>query len=149
MVALALTTSVLVQGPGRTALVTTDVLVVGSNGDPIIDLSREDFEVLSDGAPVALGAFGSAPAELAVVLLLDVSTSQALKRHEAHTAVAEHWLPSLRAGDRARIGVIDNRRSSADGCRPTAPPAWLPRASSIALNRAVADLGHDGRGDSA
>jgi hypothetical protein len=137
VVALVLTASVVAQSPIRMAPVTTDVLVVGSDGEPIIDLSRAEFEVLVDGAPVAPSAVGSAPSELAVVLMLDVSTSQALKRHEVHTAVAENWLPSLRAGDRARIGVIGE---------PATFGGWLPfdRTASAASARAIIDRAPNG-----
>ena len=69
--------------------------------------------------------------------MLDVSTSQALKRHEVHTAVAENWLPSLRAGDRARIGVIGE---------PAIFGGWLPaeRAASTAAARAIVDRAPNG-----
>ena len=137
IVALTLTASVVAQGTTRTAMVTTDVLVLGADGEPIIDLSRQDFEVLSDGAPVAVGAARSAPAELGVVLMVDVSTSQALARHEVHTAVAENWLPSLRAGDRARIGVIGE---------PAIFGGWLPaeRPASTSAARAIVDRAPNG-----
>ena len=132
LVALALTASAVAQVPAATALVTTDVLVVGADGEPIRDLSREEFDVVSDGRPVSLTDFRSAPAELAVVLMLDASTSQALKRYEVHTAVADSWLPSLRAGDRARIGVIG---------QPAVFGGWLSadRAANTTTARTLVD----------
>ena len=45
IVALTLTASVVAQSTARTAIVTTDVLVLGPDGEPIIDLLRRDFEV--------------------------------------------------------------------------------------------------------
>lgn len=125
-------TGIVAQGPVRATMALCDVLVIGPNGEPVIDLTAEEFEVVSDGAVVTIASFGSAPAELAVALLLDVSTSQPLKRYEVHTAMAESWLPSLRVGDRARMGSIGE---------PTVFGPWLSgdRAANLTAARALVD----------
>jgi len=136
MIVLAVT-SAASQTPARVATTTVDVLPIGPNGEPVIGLSADEFEVVSDGAPVVITSIGSAPAEFAVLLLLDVSISQPLKRNEVHTAMSEGWLPSLRAGDRARMGAIGE---------PTVFGPWLSgdRVAHLTTARALVDRAPSG-----
>lgn len=95
-------------GPAAAVPVTCDVLVLGPDELPAAGLTAADFDVTVGGRAVSGLRVTPAPPDLDVVLLLDLSISQPLKRYEAHTAILDHWLPSLNldAGDRARVGVI-------------------------------------------
>jgi hypothetical protein len=90
----------------RAAIVTCDVLVLGADGLPVTDLAQRDFQILIDGVPAPIAQFGPAPTGISMVLMIDATMSQPLKRYEIHAAIANNWLPSLEAGDRARIGIV-------------------------------------------
>lgn len=91
------------------ATVVCDVLVLDGDGAPIEDMSPDDIEVLSDGAPVSVVSFSPAPPELSVVLIADVTMSQPLKRYEVQNAVATSWMQSLIPADRARVAVLGSK----------------------------------------
>jgi hypothetical protein len=100
-----------------TAIVTTDVAVLDAAGSPVQGLGAKDFEISIGGEPAVVTRAVMASAGLSVVLIVDATTSQPLKRYEINSALATEWLPSLKPGDRARIGVL---------AAPLVLTAWLP-----------------------
>jgi hypothetical protein len=111
------------------ATVTCDVLVLGADGLPVADLSQSDFDVSSDGAPVNIARFSRTTAEVSVIMLVDGTASQPLKRYELQAGVVTGLIPSLLPGDRARLAVLGN---------PTVLGSWLP------VDRAAASTGARG-----
>ena len=107
----------LVSTPIKTSTVTCDVAVLDPAGSPISGLRVEDFEVVVAGEPVAIARASTAPAGLSIILIVDATNSQPLKRYEISAAVANLWLPGLSPGDRVRIGVL---------ATPLTLSAWLP-----------------------
>lgn len=114
------------------APVGVDAIVLDANQAPVSGLTRDDFEVLVDGAAAAIETFAIAPPELAVVLLVDNTASQPLRRTEILNAIAVQWIPSLIHGDRARLAVLAN---------PVTLGPWLVpgRPADIAGVRALLD----------
>jgi len=95
----------------------TEVVVAASAGTPerpVLDLTRADFEVLSDGAPVTVSAAAAGPGSVAVILLVDISLSifpvdgvtWASGGMRVRESIPPHVLPTLRPGDQIQIGVI-------------------------------------------
>jgi hypothetical protein len=115
------------SGPGASAgaIVTCDVLALGSDELPVANLTQADFEVQIDGAPAPIARFSPAPSSLSVVVLVDGTASQPLKRYEYVTGVQTGLIPNLMAGDRARLAVLGN---------PTVIGPWLPADRVAALN---------------
>ncbi len=97
--------------------VTYDVAVLDPNGSPISGLRVEDFEALVAGEPVAITRVSAAQADLSIILIVDATNSQPLKRYEINNALASQWLPGLNPGDRVRVGVL---------ATPLTLSAWLP-----------------------
>lgn len=120
------------------ATVTRDVIALDDDGLPITDLLQSEIEVLSDGAPVHVIALSPAPRELNVVLIVDATMSQPLKRYEIQNAVAGIWMQNLLPGDRARVGMLGSVTTlgpwfSADRvAEATAVRAMIGRAESEA-----------------
>lgn len=100
-----------------TASAVCDVTVLDANGSPISNLRQGDFEVVVDGELTRLTGLVTAPSAVSVVLIVDASSSQPLKRYEMNSALATLWLPSLRLDDRARVGVLAS---------PLTLTTWLP-----------------------
>lgn len=119
--------------PAERAAVTCDVVVIDAAQAPIANLTKNDIEVTSDGAPVPIASFAPAPPEVTMMLLVDMSTSQPLKRYEVHAAIANDWLPNLLPADRVRVGVIGS---------PPAFGSWLTgdRSMNVRSARATVDL---------
>ena len=82
------------------------VAVVDADGLPVTGLGITDFELTSDGQPVTLMSVTPAPADLSVILIVDATSSQPLRRYEINNAMANYWFPNLRPGDRVRIGTL-------------------------------------------
>jgi len=112
---------------GRRATVTCDVLALGADNAPVSNLTQADFEVVIDGAPTPIARFAPTPAGLTIVLLVDGTASQPLKRYEYTAGVQTGLIPNLLAGDRARLAVLGN---------PTVIGPWLPTDRVAALNSA-------------
>lgn len=130
VVALLCADAVAIGTPG--ALTTCDVVVLGADNQPIAGVTASDLEVLSDGARVPIVSFVPAPPQVNIVLLVDLSTSQPLKRYEVHIAMSNHWLPSLLPADSARLGVVGNPPVFGD---------WFStdRAAVLAAARVIVD----------
>ena len=106
------------------ATVSCDVSVVGPDGLPLEGLSLSDFQVLSDGEPVTAMGLSAVPAALSVILVVDATTSQPLRRYEINNALATYWLPGLRPGDKVRVGTLGT---------PLTLTSWLPDDQRAAL----------------
>jgi len=103
--------------------VTCDVAVLDPAGSPIPGLRADDFQVLVASEPLAIARMSTAPADLSIVLIVDATNSQPLKRYEINNALASQWLPALNPGDRVRIGVL---------ATPLTLSAWLPSDPRVA-----------------
>jgi hypothetical protein len=112
--------------------VAVDVLVLGPDSQPVGDLTQADFQVFVDNAPVPIADFARSKSALSVVMLVDGTASQPLKRYEITTGVTTGFVPSLQPGDRARMAWL--------GTTPTLS-AWLSaeRTAAIAQVRPVLD----------
>jgi len=113
--------------PGKTRAVPTfiDVLVLNPEGLPQSDVAQSEFELLADGKPTPITQFGRSRSELNIVMLVDGTASQPLKRYEIVTGVTTGFLPNLQAGDRARMAYLGN---------PPILTNWLPTDRTAALN---------------
>lgn len=78
-VALAFSVTLRGQDPMRlrvdVSLVPVDVEVTDSNGRPVTNLTRDDFQIFENGAPQQLGSFDSVETPYNVLLLFDCSGS--------------------------------------------------------------------------
>jgi hypothetical protein len=88
------------------ALMSCDVVVLNTDNQSIAGVTAGDLEVLSDGASVRVVSLVPAPPEVSIILMVDLSTSQPLKRYEVQTAIADHWLPTILRTDAARVAVV-------------------------------------------
>jgi hypothetical protein len=138
LLALALPAVVLAASPraqssgGARTAVTCDVLALGADDAPVADLTQTDLEVLIDGKPVPIAQFSRTPAAVSVVMLVDGTASQPLKRYEIQAAAQTGFIPGLVSGDRARLAVLAS---------PAVLGPWLPadRAAAVAQVRAFLD----------
>ena len=83
-------------------VVSLSPIVTDSGGRYVRGLVREDFSVSVDGQPQAIETFESVNSALSVVLVLDQSSSMALKLRNARAAALE-FLGALKPGDRAAV----------------------------------------------
>lgn len=83
-------------------VVSLSPIVTDSGGSYVRGLVREDFSVFVDGQPQAIETFESVNSALSVVLVLDQSSSMALKLRNARAAALE-FLGALKPGDRAAV----------------------------------------------
>jgi len=83
-------------------VVSLSPIVTDSSGNYVKGLAKDDFGLLVDGRPQEVETFEAANSALSVVLVLDVSTSMALKLREARAAALE-FLSALKPGDRAAV----------------------------------------------
>ena len=83
-------------------VVSLSPIVTDSRGGYVRGLAREDFAVLVDGQPQEIETFESVNSALSVVLVLDQSSSMALKLRNARAAALE-FLAALKPGDRAAV----------------------------------------------
>ena len=83
-------------------VVSLSPIVTDSGGRYVRGLVREDFSVSVDGQPQAIETFESVNSALSVVLVLDQSSSMALKLRSSRAAALE-FLAALKPGDRAAV----------------------------------------------
>lgn len=117
VIAALITESLSVSQRSAMTTVTSDVAVLDAAGVRIAGLRAEDFEAVVGGEPAAISRVSTAPADLSIVLIVDATASQPLKRYEINAALASQWLPGLNTADRARIGVL---------ATPLTLSPWLP-----------------------
>jgi Ca-activated chloride channel homolog len=77
--------------------------VTDSNGEPLIGLSRNDFEVREDGDVQTLAAFAAGDFPLSVAIGVDSSFSMAGPRLELARSAARVFLGELRPADEAMV----------------------------------------------
>ncbi len=83
-------------------VVSLSPIVTDASGRYVKGLSRKDFTLLVDGRSQEIETFEAASSALSVVLVLDVSTSMALKLREARAAALD-FLGALKPADRAAV----------------------------------------------
>jgi len=99
----------LIQTPAGplTPLVTAHVAVtVGAAGAPVNNLTAEDFEVWSDGAPVPVWHLWTEPEDLSVLLLIDASAS-AIESWDISTDSLTTFIPPIDNGLIANLSPRD------------------------------------------
>ena len=82
--------------------------VTDEMGRPIVNLTREDFEVYDNGKRQPITLFESGAQPITVVLMLDRSGSMQGNFGLVRSA-AEHFVGRMLPGDKARIGSFANR----------------------------------------
>ena len=120
-----------IQRPAMTTVI-CDVAVLDAAGSPIPGLRLDDFEILVGSESVAITRLSITPAGLSMIVVVDATSSQPLKRYEINAALANQWLPTLNPGDRVRIGVLAS---------PLTLSPWLPAdpRTSAALVRPLVE----------
>lgn len=119
-IAIAMVMSAAVAGSAQRPAMTTvtcDVAVLDAAGSPIQGLRADDFEILVAGDPASIVRVSTTPARLSMIVIVDATTSQPLKRYEINAALANQWLPTMSPDDRVRIGVL---------ATPLTLSPWLP-----------------------
>jgi VWFA-related protein len=100
-------------------LVNVYAAVRDRRGDPVLNLTREDFAVLEDGVPQTLSHFSAARAPLTVALLIDASNSMNLDgRIDLARKAAEEFVDSVERED--RLLVLHFNDALAGPARPVA-----------------------------
>ncbi len=98
------------QEPFRSGARTVAVYatVTDATGQPITDLTRDDFEIFDNGKRQAITLFESGAQPITDVLMLDRSGSMQGNFNLVRSA-AEHFVGLMVPGDKARIGSFANR----------------------------------------
>jgi Ca-activated chloride channel family protein len=86
----------------NTSLVTVPVSVLDRNGKYLTDLQKEDFQLLEDGAPQEIAYFAAIEKPVAVILMIDTSTSTWSKLSEIKAA-ANAFVEQLRPEDSVMV----------------------------------------------
>ncbi|MEP6946412.1 MAG: VWA domain-containing protein [Acidobacteriota bacterium] len=92
-----------------TQLVDVPVSVAGSDGRPIRDLKKTNFQVFEDGKPQTIESFATASAPFEVVLILDTSGSARSDLQLIKRAAAD-FIQSLRPGDRVAVTAFNSEK---------------------------------------
>lgn len=103
--------------------------VTGAKGEPVRNLTREDFEVREDGVPQTISTFTAGDVPLSVAVAVDRSFSMAGPKLTAALAGARVFLDALRAGDEAMVVAVGSQVEVA------APLSTDRRAQLDAVNR--------------
>jgi VWFA-related protein len=138
-------------------VVNVDVVVTDRDGQPLLGLTREDFELLENGKPVTITHFaGPAPVEtpeatvetemaetaapaapmaLTLAILMDDRGLRPAQRNQVLEQVRRFLAQSFRAGDRALVAAVDGSLRQVvglteDRARIDAALAELERSSS-------------------
>ncbi len=98
------------QPPFRsgTRTVAVHVTVTDAAKRLVTDLTREDFEILDNGRPVAITLFDASVQPITVVVMLDTSASMTLTL-DLLQAAAEQFVIRLLPGDRAKVGAFNDK----------------------------------------
>lgn len=83
--------------------------VTDAKGEPVRNLTRDEFEVLEDGVPQAISTFTAGDLPLSVAVAVDRSFSMAGPKLTAAAGGARAFLDALRSGDEAMIVAIGSR----------------------------------------
>lgn len=91
-----------------TRTVAVHVTVTDAAKRLVTDLTREDFEILDNGRPVAITLFDASVQPITVVVMLDTSASMTLTL-DLLEAAAEQFIIRLLPGDRAKVGAFNDK----------------------------------------
>ena len=92
--------------PAGDGLVRVTVAVERANGTRVTGLTREDFDVVSDGLALPIQYFSAADEPVALVLLLDVSASHPIPGEDLEHAVDGALLKRRTPRDRIGVGGL-------------------------------------------
>lgn len=90
-------------------LVLVPVLILGPDGDPVAQLTREDFELRVDGRRTPIASFQNGDAPFAIAIVIDCSSSMVGAKFEAARTAAAALLSRLGRHDRALLIGFDHR----------------------------------------
>lgn len=90
-----------------TNLVTVPVSVSDRDGRYILNLKKEDFQILENGKPQQIAYFAASEVPFTVALVLDVSFSAHFKIDEIETA-AYRFVMNLRPADKVMVVTFDD-----------------------------------------
>jgi Ca-activated chloride channel family protein len=90
------------------AVVSIFATVTDSDNRLVLDLTREDFEVLDNDAPQVVTLFENEARPISVVLMLDTSASMTANLKLLREA-AEQFLIRLMPGDKAKVGAFNDK----------------------------------------
>ena len=131
--------------PPRAPLVLVDVGVERADGSRVTGLTRDDFEIVADGAARPIESFAAGKEQpLSLVLLLDASISleYMLERKTLRVAIEKWFVNRLAPQDRVQVGSFN--RQIAIG----PPIAGNPRALLAAVRTALDPRDQDAFGPS-
>jgi hypothetical protein len=134
--ALAAAVGLLAQAPKPFAT-PIHVAVASADGHAVPGLTKNDFEVLIDGTPRPVTAVSTAPLQLSVVFIFDLSDSLAVYNN-LHDEIERSIAPALEPSDRVRIGSV---------ARKVTFTPWLDASAHqvAAEGRRVLSVGRDQR----
>lgn len=112
-----------------TNLVTVPVSVSDRDGRFILNLKKEDFQILENGKPQQIAYFAAAEVPFTVALVLDVSYSAHFKIDEIETA-AYRFVMNLRPADKVMVVTFDDEYHVQ--CEPTNDRETLRRSINAA-----------------
>ncbi len=92
------------------SLVVLNATITNKQGDPVLDLNRDQFEIYEDGQRQSISFFESNETPFAAVILIDTSGSMEQRVSLARSA-AINFLYGLRAGDQVAIYNFDSQVS--------------------------------------
>lgn len=124
---IAAATPLAASAPQTRAPFICDVFALDADGQPATNLTAADFQVRIDDAPAPVVQCARAPRNLSLVVLVDGTASQPLKRYEILDGVLTGLIPNLQPDDRARLALLGN---------PTKFSAWLPAEIPTAASMA-------------
>jgi VWFA-related protein len=118
----------------RAPLVLVDVAVEGTDGKTVTGLTRDDFEIVANGATRPVESFAAGKEQpLSLVLLFDVSASldYMVERKVLRTVVEKSFVNGLAPHDRVQVGSFAKQISIGP------PLAGNPRAILAAVRTAL------------
>jgi Ca-activated chloride channel homolog len=107
--AAALSAAPAAQFTSGVNLVEVYASVIDANGQPLLGLGRDDFDVREDGELQTLAAFAAGDFPLSAAIAVDASFSMAGERLELARGAARVFLGELRAADEAMVVAIGSR----------------------------------------
>ena len=130
------------QFTSRVQLVEVYATVTDAAGQPVMGLTRGDFEVYEDGQPQAISTFAAGDFPLTVALGVDRSFSMAGEPLQLAKQASQAFLRELKPGDRSMVVAISNDAQviaplSADRAAQARAIAGLDAWSTTSLHDAI------------